>query len=83
MDVLTIIIGIILFVIFLHKCGQQKRPVKAMAINSMSGLAGLVAAAVITGFAGCGVAVNAATVLTAAVLGLPGVAMILASLFLL
>ena len=82
MDVLAIIIGIILTVIFLHKCGQQRKPVKAMAVNSAAGLVVLVAAAIITGFMGCGVAVNMATVLTAAVLGIPGVAMILVSVFL-
>ena len=82
MDVLTIIIGIILTVIFLHKCGQQRKPVKTMAVNSAAGLTVLVAAAVITGFMGCGVAVNPATVLTAAVLGVPGAAMILVSVFL-
>ena len=81
MDVLMIIIGIILSVIFLHKCGQQKRPVKAMLINSAAGLAGLIAAAVITGFAGCGIAVNSAAVVVAAVLGVPGVAMILLTVF--
>lgn len=81
MDVLFIILGIILSVIFLHKCGLQKKPVKAMVINSLSGVVGLIAAAVVTGFAGCGVAVNAATVLIAAVLGLPGVAMILVCVF--
>lgn len=82
MDVLVIILGIILAVIFLHKCGQQRKPVKAMAVNSAAGLAVLVAAAAITGFMGCGVAVNTATVLTAAVLGVPGVAMILVCVFL-
>ena len=82
MDVLMIITGIILSIVFLHKCGMQKKPVKAMAVNSLSGIAVLVAAAVITGFAGCGVAVNAATVLTAAVLGVPGVVMILVTVFL-
>ena len=82
MDVLIIIIGIILSVIFLHKCGTQKKPVKAMLINSLSGVVGLIAAAVVTGFAGYGVAVNTATVLTAAVLGVPGVGMILVCVFL-
>ena len=83
MDVLTIILIIILSVIYLHKCGTQKKPIKAMVINSAAGLAALVAAAVITGFMGCGVAVNAATVVIAAVLGVPGVVMMLVSLFLL
>ena len=81
MDVLMIIIGIILFVIYLRKCGQQKRPVKAMLINSAAGIAVLTGAAVITGFAGCGIAVNSATVLIASVLGVPGVAMILLTVF--
>ena len=81
MDVLMIIIGIILSVIFFHKCGQQKKPVKAMIINSLTGLAGLVAAAIVTGFSGFGVAVNIATVLIACVLGIPGVAMILVTMF--
>ena len=81
MDVVMISIGVILSVIFLRKCGQQKKPVKAMVINSMTGLVGLVAAAVVTGFAGCGIAVNIATVLVAAVLGVPGVVMILVTMF--
>ena len=81
MDVLMIVIGIIFSVIFLHKCGGQKRPVTAMAVNSLTGLLGLVAAAVVTGFMGCGIAVNVATVVTAAVLGVPGVVMILLAVF--
>ena len=83
MDILLIIVGIILSVIFLHRCGQQKKPLKAMIVNSAIGLAGLTAAAVITGFMGCGIAVNAATVVTATVLGLPGVVMILVTVFIL
>lgn len=83
MDVVTIIIGFILSVLFLHKCGAQKKPVRAMLVNSLMGLVGLVAAAIVTGFMGCGVAVNVATVLTAAVLGVPGVIMILVTVFLL
>ena len=83
MDVVMIIIGIILSVIFFYKCGQQKRPIKAMAINSVTGLAGLVAAAIVTGFSGFGIAVNIATVLIAAVLGVPGVVMILVTMFVL
>ena len=81
MDILTIIVGIILSVIFFRKCGQQKKPLKAMAANSAIGLAGLVGAAIITGFMGCGIAVNAATVVVAAVLGVPGVVMILVTVF--
>ena len=81
MDVLMIIIGIILSVIFFHKCGQQRKPVKAMMINSAVGLTGLIGAAIATGFMGCGVAVNGATVLVAAVLGVPGVVMILVTVF--
>ena len=81
MDVVMIIIGIILSVIFFYKCGQQKKPVKAMLINSATGLAGLVAAAIVTGFSGFGIAVNIATVLVAAVLGVPGVLMILVTMF--
>ena len=83
MDVLMIIIGIILSVIFFRRCGQQKKPVRAMAANSLAGLAALIAAAVITGFSGCGIAVNGATVLVASVLGVPGVAMILLTVFIL
>lgn len=83
MDVLVIIIGIILSVIYFHKCGQQKKPLRAMILNSAAGLAMLIVAAVITGFSGCGVAVNGASVLVASVLGVPGVVMILVSLFVL
>ena len=83
MDVLMIIIGIILSVIFLRKCGHQKRPVRAMLINSAAGLAALLAAAVITGFSGCGIAVNGATVVIASVLGVPGVAVMLLTVFVL
>ena len=81
MDVLTIIIGIILSVIFFCKCGQQRKPIKAMVVNSAAGLAVLIAAAIVTGFSGCGIAVNIATVLVAAVLGVPGVVMILVTVF--
>ena len=81
MDVLVIIIGIILSVIYFHKCGQQKKPLRAMILNSAAGLAMLIVTAVITGFSGCGVAVNVASVLVASVLGVPGVVMILVSLF--
>lgn len=81
MDVVMIIIGIILSVIFFYKCGQQKKPMKAMVINSVTGLMGLMAAAIVTGFSGCGIAVNIATVLIASVLGVPGVAMILVTMF--
>ena len=81
MDVLMIIIGIILSVIFFRKCGQQRKPLRAMLVNSAAGLAALIAAAVITGFSGCGIAVNGAAVVTAAVLGVPGVVMILVTVF--
>ena len=81
MDVLMIIIGIILSVIFMHRCGQQRKPVKAMLVNSATGLIGLIGTAVVTGFMGCGVAVNMATVTVASVLGVPGVAMILVAVF--
>ena len=81
MDVLFIVLGIILSVIFLYLCGQQKKPIKAMLVNSLAGIVGLVAAAIITGWSGCGIAVNTATVLIASVLGVPGVAMILVTMF--
>ena len=77
MDVLMIIIAGVLCFGYLRRCGGQKKPLKAMVVNSLCGLAGLVAAAVITGFMGCGIAVNVATVLVSAVLGVPGVVMIL------
>ena len=83
MDVLTIIVGIILSVIYLRRCGEQKKPIRAMVANSLCGMIGLVVAAVVTGFSGCGVAVNGASVLVAAVLGVPGVVMMLVSLFVL
>ena len=83
MDILIIIVGIILAVIFFHNCGQQKKPLKAMVVNSAIGLAGLLAAAIVTGFMGCGIAVNAVTVVVAAVLGVPGVVMILVTVFIL
>ena len=83
MDIVLIIVGIILSVIFLHRCGQQKKPLKAMVVNSAFGLTVLVGAAIITGFMGCGIAVNAATVVTATVLGVPGVIMILVTVFIL
>ena len=81
LDILTIIVGIILSVIFFRKCGQQKKPLKAMVVNSAIGLVGLAAAAIITGFMGCGIAVNATTVVAASVLGVPGVVMILVTVF--
>lgn len=79
MDVLMIVIAGALCFGYLRRCGGQKKPVLAMAVNSGLGLVGLVAAAVVTGFMGCGIAVNAATVLVSAVLGVPGVVMILVS----
>ena len=77
MDVLMLIVAGVLCLTYLHRCGQQKRPLKAMVINSLAGLTVLVAAAAVTGFMGCGIAVNRVTVLVSSVLGVPGVVMIL------
>ena len=61
--------------------GAQKRPVRAMAINSLAGLVLLCAAAAVSGFLGSPVAVNPASVTLAISLGIPGVIMLLLALF--
>lgn len=66
---------------FMRLCGAQKRPVKAMAINSLAGLVLLCAAAAVSGFLGSPVAVNPASVTLAISLGIPGVIMLLLALF--
>ena len=82
MDVLMIVLGLIIFFRYAGICGRQRRPLKTMIVNSAAGVIVLVLAAVITGFVGCGIAVDYITVFTAAVLGIPGVAMMLAVMFL-
>lgn len=77
MDVLMIVIGIFTAAGFLRICGRQKKPIKAMAVNSGAGLVLLILTAVITGYLGCGLSVNYVSVFTASVLGVPGEIMLL------
>ena len=75
MDVLMIVLGAVLTAGYLKLCGEQRKAVRTMLLNSGIGIASLFAAAVISGLAGKGIAVNAATVLISAVLGVPGTIM--------
>lgn len=81
MDVLMIILGCLMLGAYMRTCGRQRRPVRAMAVNSALGVLALVLAAMITGFLGCGIAVDYITVFTASVLGIPGIAMMLIIMF--
>lgn len=73
MDFLVMALGLFSLCLFFGICGKQRKPVKAMILNSVSGLAALTVAAAATGFLGCGIAFNCATALTAVTLGIPGV----------
>lgn len=81
MDVLMIILGVVVFLIYVRICGSQRRPLKAMAANSAAGIIMLVLAAVVTGFFGRGISVDYITVFTASVLGVPGAVMIMLIVF--
>ncbi|MCM1055584.1 MAG: pro-sigmaK processing inhibitor BofA family protein [Bacteroides sp.] len=78
MDAVALILGIFAMLLFIRLCGKQRKPVKIMLLNSLSGIALLAAAAVISGSLGHAVAVNYATVWISVALGAPGVAGILA-----
>lgn len=73
MKAITITIAAASLIFYFLLCGSQKKPLKSMLLNSLSGLAALIAAAVVSGGMGCGIAVNYATVLIATALGVPGV----------
>ena len=73
MKAITITLAAFTLVLYFVLCAGQKKPLKSMLLNSLSGLAALVAAAVVSGSMGCGIAVNYATVLVSAALGIPGV----------
>lgn len=77
MDVLMICLGIFFTAAFFYICGRQRKPIKAMAANSASGIVLLILSAAISGFLGCGIPVNYATVIIASGLGIPGVIMLL------
>ena len=73
MDAVILILGLIALFFYLRLCGSQRKPVKAMLVNSAAGVIALVTAAVISGIMGVGIAVNYATVWAAVALGVPGV----------
>lgn len=73
MNTVILILGLLAMFLYLHFCGSQKRPVKAMLVNSAAGVLALMAAAVISGIMGVGIAVNYASVWAAVTLGVPGV----------
>lgn len=73
MDTVILVLGLLAVFLYMRLCGNQKKPLKAMLINSAAGVAALVAAAVISGMLGNGIAVNHASVLAAVALGVPGV----------
>lgn len=77
MDILVMAFGILSLCLFFSICGKQRRPVKAMILNSASGIIALTVTAAATGFLGCGIAFNCATALTAVALGIPGVTAII------
>lgn len=81
MNVISIISAALLMLNFMRLCGAQKHPVKAMVINSMTGIAALCISAAVCGFLGSPFAVNAASVTLAISLGVPGVIMLLLILF--
>ncbi len=81
METLSIVVGALLLLNYFRLCGRQRRPVKAMAINSLAGLLALCLLAAISGFLGNAVAVNPATVIVSMSLGIPGVIMLLLTLF--
>ncbi|MBD5103931.1 MAG: hypothetical protein HDT47_03595 [Ruminococcaceae bacterium] len=83
MDAVVLVLGILAMLLFIRLCANQRRPVKIMLVNSLFGIAALAAAAVISGFMGCGIAVNYATVWVSVALGIPGVMGILTVMFLL
>lgn len=78
MDAVILVLGIIAAMLYLYLCGRQKKAVKTMLLNSLLGVAALAAAAAVSGFLGCGIAVNYASVFVASVLGIPGVIGIIA-----
>lgn len=73
MDAVILILGLIALFFYLRLCGSQRKPVKAMLVNSAAGVIALITAAVISGIMGVGIAVNYATVWAAVTLGVPGV----------
>ena len=73
MDTVILALGALMLFLYMRLCGNQKRPIKSMLVNSLAGVIGLITAAVVSGIFGVGIAVNYATVLTAAALGVPGV----------
>ena len=48
MKIFSIIAAVLLMLNFMRLCGAQKRPVRAMAINSLAGLVLLCAAAAVS-----------------------------------
>lgn len=81
MTTFSIIAAALLMMNFMRLCGAQKRPVKAMLINSLTGLAALCIAAAASGFLGSPLTVSPAAVSLAISLGIPGVVMLLLVLF--
>ncbi|MBD5113612.1 MAG: hypothetical protein HDT46_00155 [Ruminococcaceae bacterium] len=82
MDAVVLVLGVLAMLLFIRLCGNQRRPVKIMLVNSLFGIAALAAVSIISGFMGYGIAVNYATVWTSVALGVPGVIGILAVMFL-
>lgn len=73
METISITLAAISLFFYLRICGSQKKPLKSMLLNSLSGLTVLVTISVISGIMGCGIAVNHATVFLSTTLGIPGV----------
>ena len=76
MDYLTIFLAFMLCLRYFLICGRQRKPIQAMAVNSLSGVVLLVILSFLTSFSGEGIGINYATVTVSSILGLPGVAMI-------
>lgn len=76
MNLLMIISTILLYLKYFQICVRQRKPVKTMVINSLLGVALLIALSFATSFSGEGIAINYATVAVSSLLGLPGVIML-------
>lgn len=77
MNILMIVILILLYIRYFQICGRQRKPVKAMLVNSIAGIAALFILSFILSFWGKAVLLNYAATAAAAVLGLPGVMLML------
>lgn len=75
MNYLMIFLAFMLYLRYFAICGRQRKPIRSMVINSLSGIVFLILLSFLTSLSGEGIGINYATVAISSVLGLPGVIM--------